>query len=500
VTAGAVPQGRPHGGAMPAFVDLTGRLRVKRVAMVGAIAAAMLVYANALANGFVLDDGGVIVRNPLVTSPASAWRAFALPYWPEAIGGGQYRPLGILSFAFDWVVSGGDARWFHAVNVLWHALATLMVWLLAAELLAPVAAGIAALLFAVHPVHVEAISNVVGRLEPMGTVFAIAALLAHRRSGWMAVPFFALGLLSKESAIVFLALAAANDFVLERDWRASLRLRRQMYAAYGAVTAAYAVVLLAVFHAREMTAPARVFAGTTFGSRLELVARVIPHYARLLIAPADLSASYAPNVISPSPGLSAMTLLGAVIAVLLGVAVVVLLRRARWAVLAFAILWVPVALAPVSNVVFASGVLLAERTLYLASVGICLAAGAVAERYLFTRSAMVAAATASVVVAFGVRTWTRTPVWHDDRTYLLALLTDHPESYEAHLAAGRVLRGANALDEAEREFVIARRLFPRDSVVYREAANVAERQQRAAAAIALLDSARIARTLPLPRK
>ena len=113
---------------------------------------------------------------------------------------------------------------------------------------------------------------------------------------------------------------------------------------------------------------------------------------------------------------------------------------------------------------------------------------------------MVAAATASVVVAFGVRTWTRTPVWHDDRTYLLALLTDHPESYEAHLAAGRVLRGANALDEAEREFVIARRLFPRDSVVYREAANVAERQQRAAAAIALLDSARIARTLPLPRK
>src|SRR5215203_1490368 len=135
-----MPQGRSRGAATPPFVDLTGRVRVKRVAMVAAVAAAMLVYANALANGFVLDDGGVIVRNPLVTSPASAWKAFALPYWPEAIGGGQYRPLGILSFAFDWVVSGGDARWFHAVNVLWHALATLMVWLLAAELLAPVAA------------------------------------------------------------------------------------------------------------------------------------------------------------------------------------------------------------------------------------------------------------------------------------------------------------------------------------------------------------------------
>ena len=476
-------------------------MRVDRRA--GAIAVALValvVTASALRNGFALDDVHIIADNARVHTLDSFWRLFGQTYWPAEQGASLYRPLTMLAFAVQWVIGDGSPLVFHVFSSILFAATCVAFYFLAEELTTPTVALVAGALFAVHPVHVEAISNVVGRLEPMGTVFAIAALLAHRRSSWMAVPFFALGLLSKESAIVFLALAAANDFVLERDWRASLRLRRRMYAAYGAVTAAYAVVLLAVFHAREITAPARVFAGTTFGSRLELVARVIPHYARLLIAPADLSASYAPNVISPSPGLSAMTLLGVVIAVLLGVAVVMLLRRARWAVLAFAILWVPIALAPVSNVLFASGVLVAERTLYLASVGICLAAGAVAERYLFMRSAMVAAATASVVVAFGVRTWTRTPVWHDDRTYLLALLTDHPESYEAHLAAGRVLRGANALDEAERELVLARRLFPRDSVVYREAANVAERQQRAAAAIALLDSARIARTLPLPRK
>ena len=109
--------------------------------MASAAFAALIVFANSLANGFVLDDRGVVLDNPLVTSPLTAWRAFGLPYWPETIGGGQYRPLGILSFALDWASSGGDTRWFDAVNVMWHVAGTVLVWLLAAELLAPVAAA-----------------------------------------------------------------------------------------------------------------------------------------------------------------------------------------------------------------------------------------------------------------------------------------------------------------------------------------------------------------------
>jgi len=72
---------------------------------------ATLAYANALANGFVLDDGSIVRTNPLVTSPGQAWRAFALPYWPDRAAAGQYRPLGIASFAIDWALSGGDPRW-----------------------------------------------------------------------------------------------------------------------------------------------------------------------------------------------------------------------------------------------------------------------------------------------------------------------------------------------------------------------------------------------------
>ena len=89
MTAGGVLGGRARALPAPVFFDVTGRGRVRRIALASAAFAALLVFANALANGFVLDDRGVVLDNPLVRSPLGAWRAFGLPYWPDALGGGQ---------------------------------------------------------------------------------------------------------------------------------------------------------------------------------------------------------------------------------------------------------------------------------------------------------------------------------------------------------------------------------------------------------------------------
>ena len=480
--------------------DDTGHDQFRRWALVAVVLTATLAYANAMVNGFVLDDGPIIRSNPLVTSPGQAWRAFAMPYWPDRVGAGQYRPLGIVSFAIDWALSGGDARWFHVVNVVWHALTTAAVWMLAAELLLPTPALIAGLTFAVHPVHVEAVANVVGRLECMAAVFVVSALLAHRRGHRSAPLWLALGLLSKESSIVFVGLAAAHDVLLFERWREALRARRWWYASYGAVVLAYAVTIAAVFHDRPLAIEARVLIGTTALERMALVAKVIPHYARLLLAPAELSASYAPNVIMPDAALADGAMLGVAVLVLAAVGFTAAVRGRRWPVMAFAMLWVPIALSPVSNVFFASGILLAERTLYLSSIGVCLGVGALAERMLVTRRTAVWATVTVVLLAFGARTWTRTPVWRDDRTWLVTLLADHPESYEGHRTAGGILKFAGQLDDAARELIIARELYPRDPLVYREAADVALRQKRLQFAAALRDSATLAPTLPLPRR
>lgn len=459
-------------------------LRTEVLCGAGVALLSVLVFANALANGFVLDDRGIVLGNPLVQNWAQSWRAFLLPYWPEGVGGGQYRPLAILHFALDWRLGGGTAVWFHAVNVMWHALTTVLVWRLAKQLMRPWAAVACAALFAVHPVHVEAVANVVGRLECMATVFALGVVLAHRASSWLALPLLLLGVLSKENAIVAVALVLANDLLLERP---ALRRRRWLYVGYAVVVAAYAATLVMVFHDQ----PFRVMTGTlvdaSLGTRLWTMASVVPHYVRLLIAPAALSADYEPQVIRAASGLTAA---GAVGLMLLGsyVAALVLAWR-RHPPLAFALAWVALALAPVANILFVSGVTLAERSLYLPSVGAVLALGIALDAGVRHRLRLTVGALAAALLAGAVRTWTRTPTWHDDRTYVLTLLADHPESYRAHWVAGRVYRAAGQLDLAERELEIARRLYGRSPRLYVEAAGVAQANGRTGAAVALRDTA-----------
>jgi hypothetical protein len=442
------------------------RARLHRWAPFVVALVAVAVYANALENGYVLDDRGILLKNPLVTSVSGIWRAFANPYWPAAIGGGQYRPLVIASFSLDWWLSGGDPMWLHAVNILWHAAASVLVWFLAAELLAPAAALGAALLFAVHPVHVEAVSNVVGRSELMAAAFVLAALLAHRRVKLLAPIFFALALLSKESALVFVGLAVLHDLLLTTGVRAALRARLWLYVSYGVQAIVYGAVLLVVFRDTAVVARAPVFIGASTADRLLTMTTVIPDYARLLLVPVRLSAEYVPAVIDLATSVTWGVVMGVLLAAALAAAIFLAWRRAPEA--AFALAWVPVTLTPVSNVLIVTGVVLAERTLYLPSVGAMLAVGWAVERYGWRAPRGVGAAVALVLVLFAVRTWTRTDIWHDPKTFMLTNLEENPESYKAHWSIGRVDAAAGRLPDAENEYATARELFGRDAVLWRE--------------------------------
>ncbi|MGH7694482.1 MAG: glycosyltransferase family 39 protein, partial [Gemmatimonadaceae bacterium] len=400
---------------------------------------AAIVFANALSNGFVLDDRGILLGNPLVQRLGESWRAFEMPYWPEALGSGQYRPLGILGFALDWRLSGGDPAWFHAVNIAWHMLATVLVWRLSRDLMTSSAAIVCAALFAVHPVHVEAVANVVGRLELMAAVFTLGALLAHRAGSRLAIPLFALGLLSKENAVVAIALMVANDVLLRpptsdlRPPTSDLRPRRSLYIGYIVVVAAYLATLAVVFNNRPFHVMTGTLADASLGDRLWTVATVIPHYVRLLIAPASLSADYEAQVIPAAHGMTAAGAIGLVLLASYVVAVVTAWRRHR--PLAFALLWIAIAIAPVANVFFVSGITLAERALYLPSVGAMIALGLAFDALLTQRKALALGLAAAALIVGAVRTWLRTPVWRDDRAYVITLLTDHPESYRAHWVA-----------------------------------------------------------------
>src|SRR5438552_8928257 len=179
----------------------SGSMNARRVYLaVGAAAA--LVYLGVLWNGFALDDLTIIVANPLVHSLSGVWRAFALPYFPANLDASVYRPLTIATYALDWSVR--STAWFHAVNLMWHVAASVLVAVLARRWAGDAAGLVAGVAFAVHPAHVEAVANVVGRNELMAAVFPLLAVYAALERGspvWSAAALTG-GLLSKENAAV----------------------------------------------------------------------------------------------------------------------------------------------------------------------------------------------------------------------------------------------------------------------------------------------------------
>jgi hypothetical protein len=465
----------------------SGRLaRPAPIALVIACTA-VLCYANALAGGWTLDDPYIVVGNPLVHTPTVIWSAFTHPYWPAGLGWGQYRPLVILGFALDWALSGGATWWFHLVNVAWHTAASILVWRLARTLLPSPGDVVAALWFAVQPVHVEAVAGVIGRSEIMAATFVLAGLLAHRQGQFRAIGWYALALASKESGAVMVGLALCYDVLCTTPWRATLSARRRLYTGYAGVLAAYGLVLAMLFHGQALLQPALLWGGMPTTTRWLTMATVIPHYLRLMIVPAQLFVDYGPAIIEPQHGVTLSVIVGLVILAAWVVAVAASWRRAP--VVAFGLLWFAVAILPIANIVFASGIVLAERTLYLPSVGVGLVIGWGAVHLLHARRLVATVALAAAGLLLAARTWTRTPLWHDNKSVIIGSLIDEPDSYRMHTLAAVVLIQGNQWGAAGAQYAQARHLYANDPTSYRAGAECALAMRDLTAATALLDSA-----------
>src|SRR5712691_7632625 len=236
-------------------------MNAKRIYLAVALCA-VVVYLGALWNRFAFDDLPIVLWNSLFGRPGAWWRAFGASYWPPELGGGMYRPLTISTYALDWLV--GRIAWFHAANLLWHAGASVALAAIARRWSGERAALAAGLVFAVHPVHVEAVANIVGRAEVMAALFvllAVYAALAHDSLWWSAAALAA-GLLSKENAVVAPGLIVWG-------WIMGLAPRpsRQRMATYAgvwfAVGLAYVVVRWAVLGHELVGHPAPVFFGAS---------------------------------------------------------------------------------------------------------------------------------------------------------------------------------------------------------------------------------------------
>ncbi len=137
--------------------------------------------------------------------------------------------------------------------------------------------------------------------------------------------------------------------------------------------------------------------------------------------------------------------------------------RRRAPVISFAALTAAGAYLPTSNLLFPSGIVLAERDLYVPVLAVAVGVGCGVE-WLRAHYGSRRASLALMVLVVGLtwRSYARLPSWSDNRSFLLTLLEDHPESYRAHASAAAVLAGLGDTAGARREYARADSLFGRD--------------------------------------
>jgi tetratricopeptide (TPR) repeat protein len=429
----------------------------RRLAVALVAAAAALPYLPALGNGFVWDDR-LILDHQLARLPDLS-AAFFPPADLPLAGGFYYRPLVFASYLFDQAVGGGPLA-FHLTPVLLHVAASVLLFLLVVRLLGMSAgATVAALVFAVHPVHAEVVAWMAGRAESLAAVGVIGALLAWGRwldggaAPWLGVGAIALlaGLLGKETALAGAFLGVTLPWVWPRA--SSAGRRAASWAAVAVAVVAY-VVLRAAAHGLAVGAAGT---GTPVAAGRNLLA-ALGFYAGGLVWPHSAGA-----VLTAVPGGSGAIVAGVVALVAVAGGAVVALRR-RELVAAWGLGWMVVALVPALMLVVRaiSETPVAERYLYLPSAGaaVLLAWGLVTLR---ARAAAIALGlTVALVIAGGAVSAARSTLWRDEVGFWRNAIAVAPDEGVAHLKLAGALAQRNDLPGAEQAYrgAVGARLTP----------------------------------------
>jgi hypothetical protein len=341
-----------------------------------ALVAAVTFYA-VIFHGWVLDDHHFIRMNDAVTGGVR----LALFDTVQTQGGQFYRPVAIAVFSAVYALAGELPAAFHLLGGIAHVVASVLVGALGARLAGRFAGLMAGALFAVHPVHVEAVASIANSTEVFATVFVVAALLAwvvlgdpSRGRGWNVVGLVAvyvlalLGPLCKESGIMVVVAL----FAVERTARFRGRWPLGTLAGLMAV-ATYLLLRRAAVEGLVVSSITDFLANEPLATRVTTVLWTISQYARLLVFPVRFAADYGQPTFGAISSVTPQVVLGGLVLLGVGVTAVVGLVRGNVVTVGAIILGGTMAL---YLHVIPLGPLMAERFLYLPSVGFCLAAGA----------------------------------------------------------------------------------------------------------------------------
>ncbi len=424
-----------------------------------------IIYANTLQNGYVLDDSMVLSKNTIVNQGYAGIPE--LLKTPRLKGFGylkneNYRPLSLVMFAIEVGTFGLNPAYGHFFNILFFAFCVILLLLFLDKLFErqkTVVALIAALIFAVHPIHTEVVANIKSLDEIFCFMFAFLSLnifVSYMKSGKMLYLLAGLGTLflsylSKETVVTFLGIIPlVFFFYLNEDKRRAifmcagavvvtgiyLFIRHSILSDYGASTAAV-----------EFIDNALVGASST-AERLATAFFTLGMYVKLLIIPHPLIDDYGFRSIPYKSFGDIWVLLSVAIYVAAGAVGVYRLFKFKKDPWAFGILFFMATIALFSNVAFLMGSAMGERFLFFASAGFCLLVALAIEKWIlkaetsydsFLKNKLAVGILVVICLSFSYLTFARNAEWKDNSTLFKTDLTKSPENCRLNYYVGNEL-------------------------------------------------------------
>ncbi len=453
---------------------------------------AFLPYSNIFFNWFVNDDAFQVVTNPYAHSFKYLRQIFTTSVWSFLGAQGisnYYRPMMTFGYLLTYQIAGLVPFSYHMVNVLLNGIVVWLVFLILRRFSGERVALVAAGLFALHPIHTEAVAWIAAVTDLELAVFYLATFLFYvklpeaKNKSWSRLilcVFFALALLSKEQAMTLPVMAIIYEHFY-RDDRSTTTLKEK-FSRYGALW------MVAAFYLCVRTAIMGGFAAVVMRPNLSWhdtilsAIALIGEYLGKLIWPARLSSFYAFHASQHFTDMQ--VLLGLAGITLCAIIFAALWKRAH--IVSFAFVWIFLPLGPVLNARWMPAGVFGERYLYLPSFGFC---------WLFAWSAVqlwngsvpaiprlaaraVPALLCIVAFAYGVRTISRNRDWKDEGILFRGAIETGGETSVTRTNLGSMAINRGDWELAEREWLAALAMDPANAYALDDMALLRQRQER----------------------
>ncbi|KAM4747156.1 protein O-mannosyl-transferase TMTC3 [Rhinophrynus dorsalis] len=494
-----------------------------------------LCYWNSLFCGFVFDDVSAILDNKDLHPSTPIKKLFQNDFWgtpmSEERSHKSYRPLTVLTFRFNYLFSELNAVSYHLLNLLLHAVVCVIFLKVCRLFLDTRTSLIAALLFAVHPIHTEAVTGVVGRAELLSSIFLLAAFLSYTKSKgsdnsivWtpiaVAVFLVAVATLCKEQGITVVGICCVYEVFIAQGytfpvlWHTTIQILlgkgsipyAMLQTLLKLIVLMFSTLLLVVIRVQVIQSQLPVFtrfdnpaAVSSTPARQLTFNYLLPLNAWLLLNPSELCCDWTMGTIPLVESiLDVRNLATFIFFCLLGHLVVFSIRysgdSSKTVLMALCLIILP--FIPASNLFFPVGFVVAERVLYVPSMGFCmLVAHGWKKLSSISRWRKLSwTFLALVLFTHAIKTFNRNWDWESEYSLFMSALKVNknnaklwnnvghaleneknyaralrffkqatevqPDDIGAHMNVGRTYKNLNRAKEAEESYLIAKSLMP----------------------------------------